>query len=653
MCSATESMSSSPSHSPALAQRALQVRIAILIAPVLVACFVYGDVLDAGFAFDDPIAVTQNPLVTGELGPTEAFTRNVWADRPGYEHVPSWRPLTVLSLRLDHVMGDGKPATFHGTNLFLFVVLILAALALALRLGLPPPIASVMGVAIAVHPVFSEAVCSVVGRGDLLALALGCLGLWAWLRHPRVGLCLLAAALLAKESAVVFMAAAFVLAAAEGRRPAASALVVLGALWLGLRALVVGVAAGDVSLLDNPIGGQEGAHWIADVLAVMGRYLGWWLAPQPIAPDYAAGVYLPDHFHAFTWLGGLAIPLGGAWAVRSARHRDAPLLVALTIALTSLVLLSNGVATLPTPLAGRLAAIPALGLTLGAAVVASRLTPRRQWLALGIVAAWLGAGLPSSASQVAAWQSDRALFAHAVDVLPDSARGRINHAKQLLDAGEAAQAEVHLRAALARVQDHPLALQNLAVALGRQGRLQEAFEVGERAVALAPRPGQARANLCDLAVRRETLHGARLVAICKAAVAAKPEAAEPAVNLGRAHARVGQYVEAEAAFRAALGDHPDSVFAQGHRVTFLLSRGRVGEAVDLQKRLAAQEPQVRSHRRNLIALTMQHAQNLLTGGEWEAACAAAREAVALAPGAAPLRARMGQICAVLDRPSPP
>ena len=91
--------------------------------PALVALLSYWGIWNAGFCFDDPMAIVNNPLVNGEAGWLDAFTSTFWGDRPGFEHLQSWRPLTVLDLRIDHVASGGAPWSFHVGNLILVAML--------------------------------------------------------------------------------------------------------------------------------------------------------------------------------------------------------------------------------------------------------------------------------------------------------------------------------------------------------------------------------------------------------------------------------------------------------------------------------------------------------------------------------------------------
>lgn len=615
-----------------------------LAVPTLVALLSYWGIWNAGFCFDDPMAIVTNPLVNGEAGWLDAFTSNFWGDRPGFEHLQSWRPLTVLDLRLDHVASGGAPWSFHVGNLILLAMLATAMMLLASAAGVGGTTALWVGVIVAAHPVFSEAVVSNVGKGDLLGALIGVLGLLLAGRWFAVGLVVCACGLLAKESAVVFTLALGALALSERRWGRAVAVGLTISLWYGVRALVLDGGAGAVSPIDNPLVELEGGSRVVAGLAIMGRYLSWWLAPQPIAPDYAMGVDLADGGHAAVWLGAGGALVLVALAIRAWRAEDRPLIAALTVVGASLVLLSNLVMTLPTPLAGRLAVPVGLGLTFAAALGASRIVARRRPILLGMTVVWLMAGAPATSVMVDAWQSDSSLFAMSAERLPESARGRTNHAKQLIGSGDFVEAEAHLRAVLARTPDYPLAVQNLSVALARQGRRQDAWPIALRAVELEPRPGRARANLCDLAVDRPTLDADEAARLCREAIEALPKAPEPRANLARSLARGMRFEEAEAVWTLAIQEFPTSVFLLGHRVSFLLNRGRLDSGIRVQRGLVEIAPQDPQHRRNLVALLLQNAGHLMRQGRAVEACDAAREAGELAPGAPPVEAMIVRVC---------
>lgn len=619
--------------------------IVVLCVPILVAFALYADVIEAGFAFDDPIAVTTNPLVDGTAPFLDVFTTNFWGDQPGFEHLASWRPLTVASLRLDYAIGGGAPATFHATNLLLHLLVVLAAGLLFLRLAIPPPAAAVGMMVIAAHPIFGEAVASIVGRGDLLAALFGLLGLRALAGGQFRGVLALGLALAAKESAVIFLLPALILALQDRDRQAAVLLLFVTGIWYGARVAVVGGLGGVVSPIDNQLAGLGFFERLPGALGVVGRYLGHWLVPTAIAADHGPAVDLAGPRSAFAIIGAAgSVALVGA-AIAALRHRQLLIFLGLLIAVVGLALLSNIAFILPTPFAGRLAYAPAAGLALAVGgAFAGRLGTMR-YPALFLVGVWLGIGVLATRAEVRAWHDDASLFTAAVEAEPKSVRSRSNLARQALNAGQPTAALELLQAARLDAPHHPLVLTNLAVALERTGQQAQAWRVAQAAVAAEIRPGRARANLCALALARADVDDALVVVTCENAVQAVPDAPEPLTNLGRALARAGRDADAEAVFAQARLRYPDDPFVLGHITGFLASRRRFEDAVAIQRQLFAMAPEDQSRRRNLIALLLQSGGALAAIGESRAACARAEEARALAPEVAAVQQRADLLCA--------
>lgn len=620
-------------------------QVLVLCIPALVAFALYADVTAAGFAFDDPIAITQNPLVDGTAPLFDVLTTNFWGDRPGFEHLASWRPLTVASLRLDYAIGGGAASTFHATNLLLHVLVVLAAGLLFFRLAIPPPATAVGMMVIAAHPIFGEAVASIVGRGDLLAALFGLLGLRALAAGQFRGVVALGLALASKETAVIFLLPAFILTLQDRDRQAAVLLLFVTGIWYGARVAVVGGLGGVVTPIDNQLAGLGFVERLPGGLGVVGRYLGHWLVPTAIAADHGPAVDLAGPQGAFALIGAAgSLALIGA-SVAAIRHRQLLVFLGLLIALVGLALLSNIAFVLPTPLAGRLAYAPAVGLALAlGGAFAARLGTMR-FPAIFFVGVWLGIGVLVTRAEIRAWHDDASLFTAAVEAEPKSARSRSNLARQALAAGQPAVALKLLQAARLDSPDHPLVLTNLAVALERTGQQAEAWRVAQAAVAAEVRPGTARANLCALALSRPDVDDALVVVTCENAVHAVSDAPEPLTNLGRALARAGRDADAEAVFAQARTRYPDNPFVLGHITGFLASRRRFEDAVAIQRQLVTMAPEDLSRRRNLVALLLQSSGVLAGRGETRVACARAEEARDLAPGVTAVQQRADLLCA--------
>uniref|UniRef100_A0A1B0D4L6 Uncharacterized protein n=1 Tax=Phlebotomus papatasi TaxID=29031 RepID=A0A1B0D4L6_PHLPP len=76
----------------------------------------------------------------------------------------SFRPLCVLSFRLNHLLGGFRPFGYHLTNVLLHAVATGLVLKLARQLLAPGWGPAVTGALFAAHPIHTEAVASVVGR---------------------------------------------------------------------------------------------------------------------------------------------------------------------------------------------------------------------------------------------------------------------------------------------------------------------------------------------------------------------------------------------------------------------------------------------------------------------------------------------------------
>jgi len=83
----------------------------------------------------------------------------------------SYRPLCVLTFRLNYLISGLQPFSYHLTNV-VFHAGVTALYVLTVRkavVGCPPEVVLLSGLLFAVHPVHSEAVAGVVGRADVLA----------------------------------------------------------------------------------------------------------------------------------------------------------------------------------------------------------------------------------------------------------------------------------------------------------------------------------------------------------------------------------------------------------------------------------------------------------------------------------------------------
>ena len=612
-----------------------------LTLPVVCVVALYASFQSADFVFDDPAAVVENPLVNGQASWLEAFSSDFWGERPGFEHIASWRPLTVLSLRLDAAVNPAEASHYRVVNTIwhAFIVVLMTLFLSALTSS--RWIAVLLGCVLATHPVFSEAVASIVGRGDLLASFWGLLGLVVVLtprlcdaqRGPVAALICAACAMLSKETGVVYAVTLGAIWFRQGRLLYAVWLAGLVAVWFALRLSVVGGLGGEVSELDNPMVTLSLTDRIVTSLGVIGRYMLYALVPQHIAADHAAGV-------AFGWTDAVIglITLSGAafglikLSLRPPSSVSGSLAFAgLMLATTSWVLLSSLIVTLPTPLAGRLAYHPAIGVLLLGASVAVRLQtapPRMRSLLSGVVVAWLVSGIPATLTTVEVWGDEEALFEAAVESEPGSARARANLASHLINRGQLREAEALLLPALDRTPGHPLVLTNYAAAQMKLGDVAGAWQSAVRAVAHPGASAVAFANVCSIAMGRDGLDPTRRLELCREAHARAPRAVEPAVNEARALILLGDRHTGVRKLKEVVTAHPDHPFALGYYVTELLRDGQVDGALRVQEHLHRIQPDVDTQR-NLVALLLKAGAEAIERGDQPRACGLGQRALDL------------------------
>ncbi|MHC5019367.1 MAG: tetratricopeptide repeat protein [Planctomycetota bacterium] len=420
------------------------------LGPGLIACLCYLHALALGFPYDDVLIVRDNWFLRDPGNVVHLVT-------PGYFRSAenSWRPAAtathliemqlvgappVPAANLDQVrathpvawddLGGDPPAWFfHGVNVLLHAVAcVLLALCTAwwAPTAARAPAAFAAGLALAVHPAASEAVCVISFREDLLAGA-GMLGALWWLHpwQPRTrgrlvaGWACAATAIFAKETAILLPLLLWVSdrcapAAGEADAPAPRASTVYGPVW----ALAAVYLLGRFVLLRGPM-----EPLYASLAPALGYRLlllpAVWLAhlQQLLFPVWLNA----DHFitpvtglgDGRFWLGGAALLGAGyawwrAWRARWMAGVFGGLLIAVTWAPVSNLL------PLPNPFAERYLYVEIAGLAwlCGGALGAWWPAPgTRRNAVIGVCAALACAAAIRTAVRVPQWKDSDTIWA--------------------------------------------------------------------------------------------------------------------------------------------------------------------------------------------------------------------------------------------------
>ncbi|CRL02602.1 CLUMA_CG015797, isoform A [Clunio marinus] len=135
------------------------------------AFILYLNTLNAGFVYDDRRAILGNPDVMDASQPWYQLLYNDFWGTPLVDSGShgSYRPLCVLSYKLNHIIGGFKPFGYHLVNILLHCLATGLVVKLARHI-LPYGFGTLIsGVLFASHPIHTEAVAGIVGRADLIA----------------------------------------------------------------------------------------------------------------------------------------------------------------------------------------------------------------------------------------------------------------------------------------------------------------------------------------------------------------------------------------------------------------------------------------------------------------------------------------------------
>ncbi|KAM6291439.1 protein O-mannosyl-transferase TMTC3 isoform 1-T2 [Porphyrio hochstetteri] len=145
----------------------VSLKEAAIIVVVVAAC--YWNSLFCGFVFDDVSAILDNKDLHPSTPLKNLFQNDFWGTPMSEERShKSYRPLTVLTFRLNYLFSELNAVSYHFLNLVFHVVVCVVFLKVC-KLFLDNRSSVVASLLFAVHPIHTEAVTGVVGRAELLS----------------------------------------------------------------------------------------------------------------------------------------------------------------------------------------------------------------------------------------------------------------------------------------------------------------------------------------------------------------------------------------------------------------------------------------------------------------------------------------------------
>ncbi len=459
-----------------------RLRIALLLS---VSILVYGNTLPNGFTLDDFLYIFDNPTVTNtSLAALFSATKaaNVF------------RPVTFATLAFNWAAGGAHAWGYHLVNLLLH-----AAVTLLLYLVLKKllesgaqgeTVAWVAALLFAVHPIHTEAVASIVGRSELLAV--GFL-LGAWLLHlqdrPIPALLCFVLALMAKESAVTLLPLAIAGDYARGKlKPLLRYgwIAGVGVLYMGLLWKMQGGQFGEkrISFIDNPLAYLPPGLRILNALRVAWKYVALHVYPATLSCDYSYNAILlysnwrhtlpPAVAAAFV----LALWVWAIWAQRKEWVLAGAIYLA-GFAVTANILVATG-----TIMGERLAYLPSAGFCLLIALLWTRLEKHQQRFAWTLLAVAVVALAARTVVRNRDWRDNYTLFAAGFRAVPESAKVHAGLGGEYLRRDQLEDARNQFRTSIDIYPDFADVWDSYGLVESRLGHDQEARKFFEKSLAM-------------------------------------------------------------------------------------------------------------------------------------------------------------------------
>lgn len=574
----------------------MNARRAALWVGVL-ATLAYVNAVPNGFAYDDTTILARNAIVT-EGRVMDAWTHPYW---PRHSEASGlYRPVTIASFAAEWRVFGPNPVGYHAVNVAAHAGVTL--LLFALLIGWTGVGGAALGASIfAVHPLHTEAVANIVGRGELYAAAAALAALWlydrgrGWSGLRRVGRLLGVAALYflglgSKEIAVTLpglmlltdglhayrsrdrsgepgAASGLSLVAATFRaawRDAPVYLICVAALggYLVARTTVVGALLGELPA--PSLRGLSSAERLTTALSLWPHYLRLLVFPLTLSADYSPAVLFPIRSlaSAEALTGLLALAVTGA--IPFVAWRRAPLVAvgvawfAVAISPISQVLFPTGVL-----LAERTLYLPSVAVALVAAGLwelwASRPepTPSRVRAVRVAVVAVVALLLVRTVARNPSWMSTYTALDTLAREHPESSLAVRTRATGLVRAGDLSRGAELYETAIELEPNNYSILTEVGHHYGERGAWSDGERVLRRAIDVAPDRAAAYRLLASQMIVRERYREAHSTALHGLAVAGADRELFSIVS--ETYVAKGDFAAAVRARYGALGQDPASV----------------------------------------------------------------------------------------------
>uniref|UniRef100_A0AAZ3NSG6 Dolichyl-phosphate-mannose--protein mannosyltransferase n=1 Tax=Oncorhynchus tshawytscha TaxID=74940 RepID=A0AAZ3NSG6_ONCTS len=492
-------------------------RYAVLLA---LCALCYSNSLHGEFVHDDVWAISNNPDVRPGSSLQNIFTNDFWgkrmADNTSHK---SYRPLCILTFKLNILLGGMTPLYFHVVNVCLHCAVTCLLMHTCDRCVFDDPrLAFLTALLFAVHPIHTEAVSGIVGRADVLACMLFLLAFLSYVRS--VGVCGSGSADSLPSTVSVWALGASLLLGTCAMLVKETGITVFGVCVL-YDALV---------LCRKPLLLHLSGSKMKDLLRISVPFL---------KRACAVSLYVAVIMSFRLWL------MGGSMPLFSEQDNPASFSPHLLTSMGYCILVAHGL--------GRLCSVVGRWGTTALTV---------STLLLLLLFSW------KTVQQNDIWLSREALFRSGIQTLPHNAKVHYNYANFLKDRGRHQEAIHHYKTALRLYPRHASAMNNLGT-LTRHP--EDAEHYYRTALDTNPQHNRALFNLGNLLKSQGKKEEAE--ALLRDSIRFGPHFADAYSSLASLYAEQKRFAEANEVYLQGIESCPDSSDLHNNYGVFLVDTG--------------------------------------------------------------------------------
>jgi len=471
----------------------------------LLAVVIFGVSVFGGFVQDDRLVILSNPTM-GKLGGLfGSLVSPYFYNRP---ELGNYRPLTSFSLIWDSLVFGNDAWGFRLINVLLYGFVCVGVYELAKRMQKKGDWAFWVAILFTVLPIHSEAVTSIVGRGEILNGGLVILmlilvkdGKWGW------SILAYLLALLSKESAIVWvMPWGWMLLREKIKKDyklgllVSMMMLIVGYFVLRWGVLEEFIFSDRATVVQNPLKFISSGQRIMAGIGLVAFGVSKVLLPINLSYDYSFEQLKLSELTSWWFALGMGVILFSVWL---ARKKNESLKLAIAIFWLPLLVTGNILKPIGTIFGERLWFLPSLGVVMVVVMTISNFMNRRwlrlprqlRFIAMTTVGVILLMFSVRTMMRNMDWLSEERLFVTDAQYVTGSVLAQSNAAAMYLKARDFDQAKIYLEKAEAIYPLYPELMNNWGIYYWWTGDLEEANRRFEKCLESHPEDGLCTENI--------------------------------------------------------------------------------------------------------------------------------------------------------------